>query len=195
MIKLGITGGIGSGKSVVCDIFRIYNIPVYNADKEAKALNDNSPAVREGLIKSFGSSIYKDGKLDRKRFASLIFNNEQNLNTANSIIHPEVANSFLEWCQKQINKSIVIIDAAILFEAGFDKYVDKVITVTSPFELRIERVIKRDNSDYKKVRLRMDKQSSDEEKIIASDWMILNDEKKSLIKQVSDILKELSDAV
>lgn len=192
---IGVTGGIGSGKSVVCDIFHIYNIPIYDADKEAKVLNDKSPIIREKLTQHFGSDIYTEGKLEKKKFASLIFNNEENLKIANSIIHPEVAKHFLEWCKKKENYPLVIIDAAILIEAGFDKYVDKIIKVHSPLELRTARVAKRDNTNKTQVESRMQRQLPEEEKARISDWVITNDEEKSLIKQVSIILEELHEAI
>ncbi len=192
---IGITGGIGSGKSVVCDIFRMHNVPIFDADNEAKALNDSSPIIREKLTAHFGSDIYNEGKLDKKKFASLIFNNEDNLKIANSIIHPEVATHMLEWCKKRENHPLVIIDAAILIEAGFDKYVDKIITIYSPTELRTERVVKRDNTSRDQVESRMKRQIPEEEKIKAADWVIINDEKDSLIKQVSTILDEVQSMI
>lgn len=192
MIKLGVTGGIGSGKSVVCEVLRLHDIPVYDADLEAKRLNDTSPVIREKLIEAFGAELYKNDKLDRKKLAQLIFNDEKNLHRVNSIIHPELAKHFEKWTDGRMEHSIVAIDAAVLFEAGFQQFVDKTITVFSPVETRIERVVKRDNLTKEQILSRINSQMSDEEKIRLSDFVIINDNKHSILEQVSTILKTIS---
>lgn len=192
MIRIGVTGGIGSGKSVVCDIFRIYDIPVFDADIEAKRLNDTSQTIRRQLIHHFGPDIYENDRLNRRRFAELIFSNDQNINIANSIIHPVVADCFLEWCNSYRECPVVVIDAALLIEAGFNQFVDKVITVYTPEETRIERVMKRDRVSREQVEARMFNQMPEEEKVKHSDYVIYNDSSHSLIEQVSKILDELS---
>ncbi len=192
MIKLGVTGGIGSGKSVVCEVLRLHDIPVYDADLEAKRLNDTSPVIREKLIEAFGAELYKNDKLDRKKLAQLIFNDEKNLRQVNSIIHPELAKHFEKWTDGRMEHSIVAIDAAVLFEAGFQQFVDKTITVFSPVETRIERVVKRDNLTKEQILSRINSQMSDEEKIRLSDFVIINDNKHSILEQVSTILKTIS---
>lgn len=192
MIRIGVTGGIGSGKSVVCDIFRIYDIPVFDADIEAKRLNDTSQTIRRQLIHHFGPDIYENDRLNRRRFAELIFSNDQNINIANSIIHPVVADCFLEWCNSYKECPVVVIDAALLIEAGFNQFVDKVITVYTPEETRIERVMKRDRVSREQVEARMFNQMPEEEKVKHSDYVIYNDSSHSLIEQVSKILDELS---
>lgn len=192
MIKLGVTGGIGSGKSVVCEVLRLHDIPVYDADLEAKSLNDTSPVIREKLIEAFGAELYKNDKLDRKKLAQLIFNDEKNLRQVNSIIHPELAKHFEKWTDGRMEHSIVAIDAAVLFEAGFQQFVDKTITVFSPIETRIERVVKRDNLTREHILSRINSQMSDEEKIKLSDFVIINDNKHSILEQVSTILKTIS---
>lgn len=191
MIKIGVTGGIGSGKSVVCEILRLHNIPVYDADKEAKILNNSSSTIREKLISHFGKDIYIDNKLNRKLFAELIFNNEENLKTANSIIHPEVALSFINWCQLHSNSKIIAIESAILIEAGFKNFIDKLITIYTPENIRVRRVANRDNISEKSIKARMNNQISEEDKIQMSDFVILNDERHSLILQVSEIINNL----
>lgn len=191
MIRIGITGGIGSGKSVICDILRLHGIPVFDADKQAKFLNNSSSIIKEKLINHFGEDIYIDSRLNRKLFSELIFKNEDNLKIANSIIHPEVANSFIEWCQINSNYNIVAIESAILIEAGFKKYIDKLITVFTPEELRIRRVANRDNTNAENIKARIKNQISEEEKIKNSDYIIVNDNSQSLIKQVSEILNKL----
>lgn len=192
MIKVGITGGIGSGKSVVSEIFRLHNIPVFDADTEAKNLNDSSPVIKSQLIHHFGNDIYENDRLNRKRFADLIFSNERNLEIANSIIHPEVANCFIQWCNNLKNNHIVAIEAALLIEAGFNKIVDKVITVYAPEELRIERVMKRDHTDKDKVEARIHNQLPENERIKFSDFVIYNDNRQSLVSQVSKVIDRLT---
>ena len=191
MIRIGITGGIGNGKSIICDILRLHDIPVFDADKEAKVLNNSSSIIKEKLIIHFGEDIYIDNKLNRKLLSELIFKNEDNLKIANSIIHPEVANLFIDWCQNNSNYNIVAIESAILIEAGFKKYIDKLITVFTPEELRIKRVAHRDNTNVENIKARIKNQISEEEKIKNSDYVIVNDNSQSLIKQVSDILYKL----
>lgn len=190
-VRIGLTGGIGSGKSVVADIFRVHRFPVFDADKEAKFLNDNSSEIRSQLIEQFGDEIYVENKLDRKKFSSLIFGDKEKLKVANSIIHPVLAKHFEKWCSKNSESPLVVIDAAVLLEAGFNKFTDKVVTVLAPEELRIERVMKRDGVKRDKVIARMKHQMPEEEKIKLSDYVIYNDDKHSLIKQTDDLLDYL----
>lgn len=192
MIKLGVTGGMGSGKSVVCEIFRILGIPVFDADIEAKKLNDTSPIIRQKLTEHFGKELYHDEKLDKKKFAQIIFSNEENTKIANSIIHPELAKEYLMWAQKHHHLPFTVIDAAVLLEAGFQTFIDKIIVVSTPKHLRIIRSIKRDNASVEQVEARMSKQMSEEEKIRLSDFVIYNDNKRSLLAQINKILHELS---
>ncbi|MDO5523423.1 MAG: dephospho-CoA kinase, partial [Bacteroidia bacterium] len=189
MLKIGITGGIGSGKSVVAEIFRLHHIPVFDADTQAKNLNDTSPNIRAKLTEAFGAEIYKNNKLDRKKLAQLIFNNQENLRRANSIIHPELANHFSQWAQTQSGYPMVAIDAAVLFEAGFHAYVHKTITVLSPLETRIRRIAARDNLSREQIESRIHSQMSDEEKVKLSDFVIVNDNKHSLLRQVAEIIE------
>jgi len=192
MIKIGVTGGIGSGKSVVCDVFRLHGIPVFDADKEAKNLNDTSPAIREQITHHFGESLYSGSKLNRKKFASLIFHDQEKLAIANAIIHPALANYFTEWCLRRKEQPLVIIDAALLIEAGFHRLVDRVITVTSPADIRIERVMQRDHTTRREVEARMKNQISEEEKIKVANVVIFNDNRQSLIRQADDFLQSIA---
>lgn len=189
MITLGVTGGIGSGKSVVCEVLRLHNIPVYDADVEAKNLNDTSSVIREKLIEAFGSELYPNNKLDRQKFARLIFNNEDNLRRANSIIHPELAKHFLEWTKQHRHCPIVAMDAAVLLEAGFQQVLDKIIVVLAPLDTRIERALKRGNLSKEQITARANNQMSDEEKVKHADFIIHNDGKQSLLAQISKILQ------
>lgn len=191
MIKIGITGGIGSGKSVISKIFQLNGIPVYNADEEAKRLNDSSVYIREQLSLHFGNDLYIEDKLDRKKLASLIFHDENKLAIVNSIIHPELARHFTEWCRQQENHPIVALDAALLIEAGFYRLVDKVIVVHAPKELRIARVIQRDHSSRGDVEARINSQLPEKEKLKYADHIIYNDESNSLILQVSKLLENI----
>lgn len=193
MIKLGITGGIGSGKSVVSEIFHLHGIPLYNADREAKELNDTSPYIREQLTLHIGEDLYIDGKLNRKKLASIIFHDSRKLAIVNSIIHPELAKHFNEWCRQQEQCPMVILDAALLIEAGFHKFVDKVIVVQAPEELRIARVMQRDRSVRHEVEARMNSQLSEEEKMKYADYVVCNDNRHSLISRVSEIIKKVNE--
>ena len=191
MIRIGITGGIGSGKSVVSEIFRLHGIPLYNADMEAKKLNDSSSYIREQLIRQFGKDLYMDDSLDRKKLASIIFHDSHQLAIVNSIIHPELAKHFTGWCQQRENYPMVVLDAALLIEAGFHQFVDKVIMVQAPRELRIARVMQRDRLALNEVEARMNSQLSEEEKIKYADFVICNDNRHSLIQQTSEIMKKM----
>lgn len=192
MIKLGVTGGIGSGKSVVCDVLRLHDIPVYDADLEAKNLNDTSPVIRKKLTESFGQDLYRNNRLDREKLAHLIFNNEENLRTANSIIHPELAKHFMEWAKQREQHPVVALDAAVLFEAGFQSVLDKTIIVLAPLEVRIERAVKRGNLTKEQITARANSQMSDKEKAELADFIIQNDGQHSLLEQVDKILQVVS---
>lgn len=191
MVKIGITGGIGSGKSTVSTLFQLHGIPVYNADEETKKLNNSSPIIREQLTKHFGADLYLNNELDKKKFANIIFNDTEKLKLANSIIHPEVLKHFTYWCKKRSNLPIVALEAAILFESNFDKYLDKVVTVYSPLELRIKRVSERDGVRKELVENRIKHQMPETEKIRLSEYVIVNNYQKSLIKQVESLIKEI----
>lgn len=191
MIKLGITGGIGSGKSTVSQIFSLSGVPVYIADIESKRLVATSPTIRKKLINLFGEELYSDGVLNKPLLASHIFNDKKKLETVNAIIHPEVEHDFIEWVKKHAQCEIVAHEAAILFESGFNKMMDKVLMVYTPLDIRIERTMLRDSLPKEKVMERIQNQMSDEEKAKLSDFVIVNDNTKSLIEQVTNIIQEL----
>lgn len=191
MIKLGITGGIGSGKSTVSEIFSLCGIPVYIADVESKRITSSSPIVRERLVNMFGDNLFANGVLNKPLLASYIFNDPANLKKVNAIIHPEVKNDFYEWMNKYYKYDIVAQEAAILYESGFDKLMDKVVMVYTPLEMRVERTMKRDNISREKVLERIRNQMPDEEKAELSDYVIVNDGTESLIKQVLTIIEQL----
>lgn len=192
MIKIGITGGIGSGKSTVATLFELHGIPVYNADSEAQKLNNTSINIRQKLTQHFGAKLYENNLLNKKMFAEIIFSDPEKLELANSIIHPEVLKHFNHWCEQNSNYSIVALEAAILFESKFHLYLDKVVTVYSPLHQRISRVALRDNVDEKLIRDRMDNQIPEKEKIRLADYVIMNDYESSLIEQVQNMLDEIT---
>lgn len=191
MIKIGITGGIGSGKSIVSTLFRLHDIPVYNADEETKKLNDTSAYIRKELTANFGDDLYVNNQLDRKKFANIIFSDAKQLELANSIIHPEVAKHFNQWCEDNAHHPIVAMEAAILFESGFQKYLNKVVTVYSPLRARISRVSARNNLPQEMIENRIKHQMPEGEKIGMAEYVIINDYKNSLIVQVQKLIDEL----
>lgn len=194
MLKVGITGGIGSGKSTVCKVFELLGIPVYYADDEAKKLLDSEPDVKSKIIQLLGKSLFDEkGVIDRKALATIVFNDKAKLEQLNSIVHPAVARHFEAWLNKNAAAKYIIKEAAILFESGAYKAVDKVITVAAPLELKIARVIQRDKTSRELVEQRIKSQMSDEEKIKHSQFVIYNDERELLIPQILRIHKELSD--
>jgi len=191
MIKVAVTGGIGSGKSVVCKIFEKIGIPVFNADFEAKKLINTSRTIHDKLVSLFGAAIYQsNGDIHRKKMADLIFNDNFALQKVNEIVHPEVRKRFIEWGKEQ-NSPYIIQEAAIIFESKQTQSFDKIITVTAPLELKIERVIKRDQVSKEEVYKRMQSQLPDEIKIAKSDFVIMNDEIEMIIPQIIEIHNKL----
>ncbi len=190
-IKIGVTGGIGSGKSTVCKIFRLLDIPVFEADRVAKELINSNVEIKNELVLLFGNKIYEpDNKLNRKMLADLIFNDESLLEKVNNLVHPAVRNEFMLWHQKQ-NSKYVVHEAAILFESGFYKMMDLTILVSAPKELRIERVVKRNKIQPEMVESRINKQWNDEDKRKLASFELVNDNKHLLIPQILEIDKKL----
>lgn len=190
-IKAGITGGIGSGKSLACQIFRILEIPVFEADLEAKRLMDRDPEVRTRLIELAGSEIYMaSGMLDRPRLAELVFNNSKLLQQVNGLVHPAVRQAFSDWAEQQA-APYVLMEAAILFESGSYRSLDFSILMTAPEELRIQRVMKRDGTDREQVISRIRNQWPEEKKRELADFIITNDESTFLTTQVLDVHKKI----
>jgi dephospho-CoA kinase len=190
MIKVGLTGNIGSGKSTVARVFEILGIPVYHADAEAKKFLDDKN-VRDSLIREFGSEIFENGMINRKKLANLVFNSKDALNFLNSLIHPLVRKDFENWTAVHSESSYIIQEAAILFESGFYKMFDRVITVTSSLEQAVSRVVARDGVSEKDVLNRMKNQWSSEKKQKLADFVIYNDESKLVIPQILEIHNEL----
>lgn len=189
-LKIGITGGIGSGKSTVCKIFETLNIPIYYADDRAKALYLENEDLKHNVIQLFGSDAYfSDGQLNRKLISDAAFQNPELLKKLNALVHPAVLKDGNAWHDAQTNVPYTLKEAALLFESGSDKYLDKLITVYAPKELRIERVILRGGGSMTRedVEARIAKQMSDEEKKDLADYVIINDGNHALIPQVLDI--------
>ena len=182
---VGITGGIGCGKSVVSKIIGLMGYPVYDSDKNAKKIVDESDEIRAGLISRFGTEIYNGTKLNRKLLAERIFSDNEARSFVNSLIHPAVLKDFIRWSELNLKKvDVVFIESAILFESGFNKYVDKILLVISTDKLRIERIRKRDNTLISEIRKRIQSQIPQKELIKKSDFIIKNDEKRSLLQQI-----------
>jgi len=189
-LLVGLTGGIGSGKSTVAKIFKSFDIPVFNSDNEAKNIINNDKEVIRLITNGFGS-IYEKGKLNTQKMADLVFKDETALKNLNNIIHPRVKESFKEWVLENTNAKILIKEAAILIEAGAYKELDKVILVTAPEKIRIKRVVKRDTISEEKVVARMKSQFSDEEKLNYANFNIVNDGKQLVIPQVIKTYNQL----
>lgn len=190
-LTIGITGGIGSGKSTVCKIFKLLGVPVFEADIVAKTLINSNSEIINGLIQLFGKEIYNaDKNVNREMLASLIFTDDLLLERVNQLVHPVVRNEFLNWMKLQ-TATYVIHEAAILFESGFYKMMDYTILVSAPENIRIERVCGRDNIMPEMVRSRMEKQWPDSEKRKFATLELVNDNKNLLIPQIIKIDKKL----
>ena len=193
MLSIGITGGIGSGKTTVCKIFEILGVPVYNADERAKYLMTHNKALIKKIKNIFGSNSYlKNGDLNRKYIAQIVFKNRQKLEILNKAVHPIVKLDFTDWVKKQ-NSEYLIKEAALLFETGSYRDMDFNVLIYSPIELRIERVMKRDNTDRNSVLARMKNQMEEEEKSKLADFIIKNDGKHSLIEQILNLDKKFKE--
>ncbi|MDP2176418.1 MAG: dephospho-CoA kinase [Bacteroidota bacterium] len=191
MLKLGITGGIGSGKTTVCKIFEHLNVPIYYADERAKWLVNNHQNLKKDIIHHFGETSFIDGKYNRAYIADIVFKDKEKLNLLNQAIHPYVFEDWNKFCFLNSEKPLIIKEAAIMLETESKNTVDKIALVYSPIELRIERIKKRDRLDENQILKRMDMQMSDEEKMQLADYIIYNDLQHSLIDQVNDLYHKL----
>ena len=190
ILKLGVTGGIGSGKTSVCRVFSVLGIPVFSADNEAREVMDIDTSIMLRINTIAGKNLYSSGNLDRSELAKLIFNNSRLLEKVNSLIHPVVFSRFREWVKRQ-DAPYVIMEAAILFESGADKIVDRIMTVVAPVEQRIERVIRRNMLTSDQVMERMRNQLDDEIRIQRSDYVVRNSENDMIIPVILKIHGEL----
>ncbi|MCF4100939.1 dephospho-CoA kinase [Gillisia sp. M10.2A] len=190
MRVVGLTGGIGSGKTTVAHMFRDLGVPLYIADDAGKAIMNRSPEVREQLIQLFGEEAYLDDDLNRKYIAGKVFNTPSLLQKLNAIVHPAVAKDFEEWKQRQ-TAAYVLYEAAILFESGGHKKCDEVILVTSPYQLRISRLQKRDGSSLEEIEARMQHQWPDSRKRELATFELINinlDDTKEQVRNLHEIL-------
>jgi dephospho-CoA kinase len=183
MIRIGLTGGIGSGKSTIAKIFEVLGIPVYYADAASRRLMNEDPAIIKEIIHHFGEKSYADGKLNRAYIASIVFNDPEKLALLNALSHPATIDDANKWMQQQ-SSPYVIKEAALIFESGSAENLDLVIGVYAPAPLRIRRTMDRDKITQEEVKKRMERQINEELKMKLCDYVIINDEQQLVIPQV-----------
>ncbi len=194
MLKVGITGGIGSGKTTVCRLLERFGVPVYYADDRAKWLMHYQENVKAALIAAFGKEVYKDnGELNRPKLAQLVFNNQEKLQLLNSIVHPAVKEDGIQWQaeQERNGAAYTVKEAALLFETGSYADLDKIVVVTAPEEVRIERVLKREKITVEQVKARIQQQMPQEEKVKRADFVLENGAWETLNISVSELHEKL----
>ncbi len=189
-LRIGLTGGIGSGKSTVAQLFELLGIPVYYADDAAKELMNTDEELKAAIKKNFGEAAYKDDQLDRQYLASVVFNDPVRLDLLNSLVHPATIRDAEQWMKKQTT-AYTIKEAALLFESRSDKHLDYIIGVSAPEKIRVERVMKRDAVTWEEVMQRLSKQIDEEEKMKRCDFILINDETQLLIPQVLELHQKL----
>lgn len=188
--KLGVTGGIGSGKTSVCRVFSVLSVPVFSADREAQDIMENDEVIKSKINYISGKDLYADGSLNRMELAKIIFNDRALLDKVNLLVHPAVFDRFRKWVKDQ-TAPYIIMEAAILFESGASKFVDKVATVVAPVEQRIGRVIARNKLSRDQVMERMRNQMDDEMRIKLSDYIINNSENDMIIPPILSIHEDI----
>ncbi|GEO03390.1 dephospho-CoA kinase [Adhaeribacter aerolatus] len=195
MLKIGITGGIGSGKTIVCRIFALLGVPIYDSDFRAKWVMHHDQWLRQELVKTFGEKAYTPGgDLDRPYLASLVFNQPAKLALLNSLVHPRVKDDFTNWVAAHQNYPYILKEAALMYESNAYKQVTKVITVSAPLEIRITRVLQRDaHRQPAEVQAIIDKQLPEEERQQRADYIIYNDDQQPVIPQVLALHQKLLD--
>ncbi len=184
MLRVGITGGIGSGKTTVCSIFERLGVPVYYADSRAKDLVNTNSELQNKITNAFGQNSFIEGAYNRAFIASIVFSNKEKLELLNSIIHPFVLNDWEVFCKMHSQNSYVIKEAAIMLETDSKNSIDHVVLVHSPLETRIQRIQKRDNVSESEIKARIESQMSEDEKMKLADSVVYNDQEHSLIEQV-----------
>lgn len=191
-IKIGITGGIGSGKSVVSKILSLLDIPIYLSDDEAKRLTATDETIRRELTDLLGDELYQVGMLNKQMLANFLFASAENAEKINAIIHPQVKQDFRRWCTRHSASPFVAMESAILFESGFDSEVDVVVMVYAPQEVRIQRAMMRDAASRTQIEQRIKRQMDDVAKCSKAHYVLINDDKTALIPQVLQLLVSLS---
>ncbi|MBR2025907.1 MAG: dephospho-CoA kinase [Alistipes sp.] len=186
MKKIAICGGIGSGKSTVCQMFAERGVAIYDSDSRAKALMNESEPLRKALMAEFGAECYEGGVLNRPYLAQRVFASPEQLAKLNAIVHPAVKEDFLRWAEEQ-SGDYVILESAILYESGFDSLVDKVVAVLAPLPLRIERAMQRDGASREQIEARIKAQMSDDELMARADFAIVNFQLEDVEKDVVEL--------
>ncbi|MBT6236459.1 dephospho-CoA kinase [Bacteroidia bacterium] len=187
-LRIGITGGIGAGKSTICKIFGRLGVPIYDADTRAKWLMHNDKDIKQAITDSFGWDSYtRKDELNKEYLAKVVFNNEEKLKVLNGIVHPAVKNDYQTWTLEYKEEPYSIKEAALLFESDAYLNLHKVIVVNSPIETRIERIMKRDHVKREDILKRIENQTTDRERMSRADWVIYNDGVNSLISQAMDV--------
>jgi len=194
-LRVAVTGGIGSGKSVVCKVFSALGVPVYHADERARLLMNTDSRLKDSLIQLFGRELYDEDGLRRKWMAERIFGNDKLVEKVNSLVHPAVHHDFLKWADEYTNEPYVIEEAALTFESGGERFFDRVIVVTAPESLRVKRVVDRDGVDEEAVRSRMKHQMSQEEKEERAHFVIKNDNETMILPQILALHAELKNSI
>jgi dephospho-CoA kinase len=189
MYSIGLTGGIGSGKSLISKVFNHFGIPVFNSDKQAKELYKD-PLFLQEIVEEFGEEIIENGKFSTQKLANIVFNDNKALAKLNSLIHPKVLDKYLQW-QRQYSTPYTILESAIIFESGWQKHFNKIITITTPIEVVIERVKLRDNTTEEEIKQRINNQLSIEKREQLSDYVIRHDGKTMILPQIIAIHQEI----
>jgi dephospho-CoA kinase len=190
MIKVGLTGGIGSGKTTVSNFLLDYEIPVYNSDSQGKTLMNTNLELKNDIVSIFGESVYDNGILNTNLLSSIVFIDSKKVEQLNNLVHPKVAQDFNQWVERNNNKPILVKEAAILIESGAYLNMDKIILIVSQKSTRINRVSKRDNSDLESIEKRINLQLTDDEKIKYADYIIENN--SSLEQLKLEVLKVIN---
>ena len=194
-IRIGLTGGIGSGKSVVSRLLEVMGIPVYISDIEARRLMVSDEGIRRKLTLLLGEEVYIGGNLNKPLLASYLFGSAEHAAQVNAIVHPRVKDDFRLWCSARSERPLVGMESAILLEAGFREEVDKVVMVYAPLDVRIQRIVSRDASSRELIEQRIRHQMDDEEKRKMADYVIVNDGNSPLISQVLTLISSLSENI
>ncbi|MBN2814364.1 MAG: dephospho-CoA kinase [Bacteroidales bacterium] len=181
---IGVTGGIGSGKSLICRVFALLNVPVYNADLWARELTNSDPTIMDGLKQLMGETIYNKGVLDRSLMADFVFRDKSLLAKVNQLIHPQVYHHFNNWCNRHNHCHYVLHESAVIFESNGSRYFESVVTVSAPPDLRISRVLEREGMTREKALAVISNQLSEKARIARADYVIVNDETRLVIPQV-----------